>query len=54
MTKLFSIFAAALMLSLSVAAFQPSQAATGGNYGQAEQTGAYAAGGSMSGPPVGR
>jgi hypothetical protein len=53
MTKLFSIFAAALMLSLSVAAFQPSQAANLG-YGQAQQTGAYAAGGSVSGPPVGR
>jgi hypothetical protein len=28
MTKLFSIFAATLMLTLSVAAFQPSHAAT--------------------------
>ncbi len=52
MSKLFSIFAAALMLTFSIAAFQPSQAATG--YGQVEQTGAYAAGGSVSGPPVGR
>jgi len=41
MTKLFSIFAAALMLTLSIGAFQPSQAATG--YGQQQQTGAYAA-----------
>jgi hypothetical protein len=41
MTKLFSIFAAALMLTLSIGAFQPSQAAIG--YGQASETGAYAA-----------
>jgi hypothetical protein len=40
MTKLFSIFAAALMLTLSIGAFQPSQAAVG--YGQQQQTGAYA------------
>jgi len=42
MTKLFSIFAAALMLTLSIGAFQPSQAAVF-NYGQASETGAYAA-----------
>jgi hypothetical protein len=53
MTKLFSMFAAALMLTFSIAAFQPSQANAAG-YGQVEQTGAYAAGGSVSGPPVGR
>jgi len=52
MTKLFSIFAAALMLTVSVAAFQPSQAATG--YGQATETGAYAAGGSAYWPRAGR
>jgi hypothetical protein len=42
MTKLFSVFAAALMLTLSIGAFQPSQAAVS-NYGQASQTGAYSA-----------
>ncbi len=36
-----SMFAAALMLSLSVAAFQPAHAAVS-NYGQAAETGAYA------------
>jgi hypothetical protein len=44
MTKLFSVFAAALMLTLSIGAFQPSQAATG--YGQQQETGAYAPKGS--------
>jgi len=42
MTKLFSAFAAALMLTLSLGAFQPSQAAVS-NYGQSSQTGAYSA-----------
>ncbi len=51
MTKLMSVFAAALMLSLSVAAFQPAHAATT-NYGQASETGAYAPGGSAY-PPRG-
>jgi hypothetical protein len=41
MTKLFSVFAAALMLTLSIGAFQPSHAAET-NYGQASETGAYA------------
>ncbi len=49
MTKLFSIFAAALMLTLSVGAFQPSHAATPG-YGQQQQTGAYAPGGTSDWP----
>ncbi len=42
MTKLFSVFAAALMLTLSIGAFQPSQAAVS-NYGQSSETGAYSA-----------
>jgi hypothetical protein len=49
MTKLFSIAAAALMLTLSLGAFQPSQAAAS-NYGQASETGPYAAGGSAYPP----
>jgi len=49
MTKLFSMFAAALMLSLSVAAFQPAHAASS-NYGQTSETGAYAAGGTSTWP----
>jgi hypothetical protein len=52
MTKLFSIAAAALMLTLSLAAFQPSQAAVA-NYGQASETGAYAPGGSAYPPSAG-
>ena len=51
MTKLFSMYAAALMLSLSIAASQPAHAAAS-NYGQASETGAYAPGGSAY-PPRG-
>ncbi len=49
MTKLFSMLAAALMFSLSVAAFQPAHAASS-NYGQTSETGAYAAGGTSTWP----
>ena len=49
MTKLFSTFAAALMLSLGVAAFQPVHAAVS-NYGQSTETGAYAPGGTSQWP----
>jgi hypothetical protein len=49
MTKLFSIVAAVLMLTLSLGAFQPSQAASA-NYGQSSETGAYAPGGSAYPP----
>jgi hypothetical protein len=37
MTKLFSIFAAALMLTMSVAAFQPTLAATS-NFSKTQQS----------------
>jgi hypothetical protein len=49
MTKLFSAFAAALMLTLSVAAFEPAHAANT-SYGQSSETGAYAAGGTAYAP----
>jgi hypothetical protein len=52
-SKTFSIIATVLMLTFSFAAFQSSHANAAG-YGQVEQTGAYAAGGSVSGPPAGR
>jgi len=49
MTKIISMFAAALMLTVGAAAFQPTQAATS-NYGQSSATGAYAAGGTAYAP----
>jgi hypothetical protein len=52
MTKLFSVFAAALMLTLSLGAFQASHAATT-QYGQSTETGAYAAGGTAYAPLAG-